>query len=124
MTANLAIMPTTDIEPSPETCPEEPSALSAPEPQPSAGGQPALPVSVRILLYFAGWLLLLVGLLGLALPGLQGILTLVLGTAVLSLTSETIHRWMQRIFRPWPAAWQRFERFRDRLHHSLKRFHK
>ena len=118
-------MPNSRIPPSTEGASPRPSAeLSKSTSQPGDGAEPALPMSVRILLYFAGWLLLLVGLLGLALPGIQGILTLVLGAAVLSLTSEAVHRWMRAIFRPWPAGWRRFENLRARLHAALKRFHR
>ena len=90
----------------------------------SASTEPPLPTPLRVVLYFAGWFLLLVGLLGLALPGIQGVLTLILGAAVLSLASEATHRWLRRLLRPWPKGAQRFEQARTRLHQWLSRFHR
>lgn len=88
------------------------------------GAPPVLSAPVRVLLYFTGWLLLLVGLIGLALPGIQGILTLLLGAAVLSLVSEAAHRWIRALFRPWPKGGEHFDRLRKRLHERLARFHR
>ncbi|MEE2776162.1 MAG: PGPGW domain-containing protein [Acidobacteriota bacterium] len=85
---------------------------------------PPLPTPLRIVLYFAGWLLLLVGILGLVLPGLQGILTLFIGAAVLSLASEAAHRWLRRLLRPWPPAEKRFVQMRAKMRARLARFGK
>lgn len=86
------------------------------------GGEPPLPPLVRIPLYFAGWLLLLIGLAGLALPGIQGVLTILLGASVLSIASEAAHRWLRRLLEPWPRGAHHFERLRKRLHRALSRF--
>jgi hypothetical protein len=80
---------------------------------------PALPVAVRLILLVVGWLLLLVGIAGLVLPGIQGILTLVLAAAVLSLVSEFVYRLLRRGLHRWPAVWDRIERFRSWLHDKL-----
>lgn len=82
---------------------------------------PALPVVVRMILLVVGWLLLLVGIAGLVLPGLQGLLTLVLAAAVLSLVSEFVYRALRRGLERWPPVWDRVERFRRWLHDKLSR---
>ena len=81
----------------------------------------ALPAPVRILLYFVGWFLIIVGLLGLVLPGIQGILTLAFGAAALSLVSEAVHRWLRSVLNPWPAGQRRLEQIRAKVHSWLSK---
>ena len=107
-------MSTADHNPE-DTPPTGTAATSPPSEAP-------LPTPLRVVLYFAGWFLLLIGLLGLALPGIQGVLTLILGAAVLSLASEATHRWLRRLLRPWPKGAQKFEQARARLRERLARF--
>ena len=80
-----------------------------------------LPTLVRVGLYFLGWLLVLIGIVGLAVPGIQGLLTLALGAAVLSLASEAAHRRLRRVLRRWPRGQRLMERFRSKLHGLLSR---
>ena len=80
-----------------------------------------LPTPVRIVVYFLGWLLLLIGILGLALPGIQGILTIIVGAALLSLASEAAHRQVRSVLRRWPSMDRRMEQFRARLHRFFSR---
>ncbi len=82
---------------------------------------PVLPVALRILLFVVGWVLLLVGVVGLALPGLQGCLTIALAAAILSLVSEGAYRALRRAFRGWPRGWRRVLRFRAWLQRKLAR---
>lgn len=77
-----------------------------------------LPMPMRIGLYFAGWLLVLFGLLELVLPG-PGLLFIFFGAAVLSLASEATHRALRRVLKIWPAGHNRMEHTRARLHHRL-----
>ncbi|MFQ5350194.1 MAG: PGPGW domain-containing protein [Thermoanaerobaculia bacterium] len=78
---------------------------------------------VRLLLLGVGWFLLLVGVAGLLLPGIQGILTIVLGAAILSIASETVYRLMRRLLRRrWPGLWDRLNGFRDRWRARLARW--
>ncbi|MEZ5332123.1 MAG: PGPGW domain-containing protein [Thermoanaerobaculia bacterium] len=108
------------------------SASNPPEPRPETSDPPreveheeehrplpALPVAVRLILLIVGWLLLLVGIAGLVLPGIQGIFTLVVAAAVLSLVSEFVYRNLRRGLQRWPRVWQRIERFRRWLHEKL-----
>ena len=75
----------------------------------------------RLMLLVAGWLLILIGIAGLILPGIQGIVTIVAGTAVLSLASEIAYRIMHRALGRWPQTWSRIERLREKVHGWLHR---
>lgn len=106
--------PTTAHEP-------ESSEPTAPELRVEHRPLPALPAAVRLILLIVGWLLLLVGIAGLVLPGIQGLLTLVVAAAVLSLVSEFVYRGLRRGLERWPPVWDRVERFRRWLHEKLSR---
>lgn len=82
---------------------------------------PPLSLWLRILLIAVGWLLVLIGIAGLVLPGIQGIATILIGAAVLSLVSEIVHQLLERMFRRWPKAWEKFQSFRSRLHDRIHR---
>jgi len=66
-----------------------------------------------------GWALIAIGVAGLILPGIQGILTLLLGAAVLSLVSQRVHNGLRRLFSRWPKGWRRLEKLRRKLHRKL-----
>lgn len=91
------------------------------EPVPHGDRLPPLSPVVRILVLVVGWLLVLVGIAGLVLPGLQGILTLLLGAALLSLASRTVHRILRWLFHWWPRGWRKVLRLRQRMHGWLSR---
>ena len=77
---------------------------------------------VRLLLLGLGWFLLLVGVAGLVLPGIQGILTMLLGAAILSIASESVYRLLRRLLRRrWPGLWRKLNGFRDRWRKRLAR---
>ena len=80
-----------------------------------------LPIWLKVVLLFLGWLVVLVGIAGLVLPGIQGILTIVLGAAILSVASERVYVGFRLLLRRWPKIRQRFDRFRHRLHDRLTR---
>ncbi len=80
---------------------------------------PPLPPTTRILLLTLGWVLIAVGLVGLVLPGLQGVMTLAAGAAALSLVSQTFLSSLRYLLRPWPAAWISVLRVRRRVHRWL-----
>ena len=77
------------------------------------------PVGVRIGIFIAGWLLILVGVAGLVLPGIQGIVTILAGAALLSLDNELVYRGLRRLLARWPQVWHRFEHFRERAHDRI-----
>lgn len=74
---------------------------------------------MRALLFLVGWLLVLLGIAGLVLPGIQGIITLVAGAAVLSLASELAYKSLRWCFRVWPRGWRRVARWRLKLRKKL-----
>ena len=82
---------------------------------------PPLPATARILLLLSGWVLFFLGILGLVLPGLQGILTLLASAAVWSLVSPTVLGWLRRALRPWSRGWRRLLRLRRRIHSLIAR---
>ena len=85
-----------------------------------ADPRPPLAAWKRILLFVAGWTVLLIGVAGLVLPGIQGILTILVGAAILSLVSETIYRLLRRLLRRWPWLMGPFDRWRQKLHRWLR----
>ncbi len=114
----MSTAPQTPSEPKPASLPggktEDPLA------GPDSTLRP-LPAPIRIFVYFLGWLLIIVGLLGLVLPGIQGILTMALGAAALSLVSEAAHRRLRSVLKRWPAGQRRMERMRAKVHSWLSR---
>jgi hypothetical protein len=74
---------------------------------------------MRALLFLVGWLLVLLGIAGLVLPGIQGILTLMAGAAVLSLASEIAYKVLRWSFQRWPRGWRRVHRWRSKLRRKL-----
>jgi len=64
----------------------------------------------RALVHTAGILCVLLGIIGLVLPILQGIFFLVLGLVLLSLVSERISRWIEKHIRRYPEAHSLFMR--------------
>jgi hypothetical protein len=69
----------------------------------------------------AGWVLILVGVAGLVLPGIQGVITILAGAALLSLDNELVYRALRRLLSRWPNLWLRVEHFRERAHDWLLR---
>lgn len=81
--------------------------------------RPPLPMGVRVGIFVAGWLLILVGVAGLVLPGIQGVFTILVGAALLSLDNELVYRGLRRLLARWPDAWRRVEHFREQAHDRL-----
>lgn len=84
----------------------------------------SLPTGTRIGLFLVGWLLVLIGVAGLVLPGIQGVVTIVAGAAILSLVSELAYKWLRALLSRWPKVWRKIEYFRIRVHRRLRRFGK
>jgi hypothetical protein len=80
-----------------------------------------LPFGARVAIFLLGWLLILIGVAGLVLPGIQGIATILVGAALLSLDNELVYRGLRRLLARWPKAWHRLEGFREKAHHRLHR---
>ena len=92
-----------------------PPELPKPEPH------PRLPLGIRIAIFLLGWVLILVGVAGLVLPGIQGIATILAGAALLSLDNELVYRGLRRLLARWPGLWQTVEHFRERARDRLHR---
>lgn len=78
-----------------------------------------LPFWVRLAVGIVGWISILVGIAGLFLPILQGFLFLILGFALISLTSERVHLGMRGLMGRWPRAWRRLLKLRRSIHSRL-----
>ena len=81
----------------------------------------ALPLGPRIAIFVIGWTLILIGVAGLVLPGIQGIATILAGAALLSLVSELIYSWLGKLMQRWPKMWRKVQAFRLKLHRKLNR---
>ncbi len=90
-------------------------SVNQPDTEDPHSPRPRLSTWKRILLFVAGWTVLLVGVAGLVLPGIQGILTILIGAAILSLVSETAYRLLGRLLRRWPALMERIDRWRKKV---------
>ena len=87
--------------------------------------RPPLRFAVRVGIFIVGWLLILVGVAGLVLPALPGIVTILLGAALLSLDNVLVYRGLRRLFTRWPHLWDRVENFREKAHDRIHRmFHR
>jgi hypothetical protein len=82
-----------------------------------------LPFWLRVILLSLGWLLVLLGIVGIFLPILQGGLSLVIGLALLSIASQTVHLKLRSLMGRWPRAWRRLEKLRRGMHAWLHRRH-
>lgn len=78
-----------------------------------------LPLPARILLFLVGWLLVLIGIAALVLPG-PGLLTIFLGAALLSLVSELVYERLRWVLSRWPSMQRRLEGLRLKLHRRLR----
>lgn len=82
---------------------------------------PNLPLGPRIMLLVVGWFLLAVGLLGLVLPGLQGVVTIALALAILSVASNSVHRVLELLLERQPHLRRKLDRLRQAIHRRLVR---
>ncbi|HEV7675247.1 MAG: putative transrane protein [Candidatus Angelobacter sp.] len=69
----------------------------------------------RLALIAAGWVLLMLGAIGLVLPILPGVLLLIVGLSILSVEYEWARRWMGSLRRRFPATDKKLQGFLTRL---------
>lgn len=69
----------------------------------------------KTLIYMIGWSFILLGIVGLFLPILQGILFLLIGLLVLSKESTTAKNLLHRIEKRYPTQYQKMHEFNERL---------
>ena len=75
----------------------------------------------RFLILASGWFFIVLGILGLFLPILQGILFLAIGAYLLSLESPMARRFIERMRRRYPRLGETFDTARGRAAHVLHR---
>lgn len=71
-----------------------------------------------------GWALIAVGIAGLVLPGIQGGITILAGTALLSVDNQVLYRFLHRNLHRWPWVWSQVERFRAKAHTWAEKLHR
>ena len=69
----------------------------------------------RLALIAAGWVLLMLGAVGLVLPILPGVLLLIVGLSILSVEYEWARRWMGSLRCRFPATDKKLQGFLTRL---------
>ena len=68
----------------------------------------------RLALIAAGWVLLMLGAVGLVLPILPGVLLLIVGLSILSVEYAWARRWMVSLRRRFPATDKKLQGFLGR----------
>ena len=69
----------------------------------------------RIGLLIIGWSFLVLGILGLFLPFLQGVLFILIGLAILSSRSEIIKRFLRHLEERYPQHHERVEIWKEKI---------
>lgn len=75
----------------------------------------------KIGLLIIGWIFIVLGVVGLFLPFLQGILFILVGLAILSSRSESIKRLLKHLEERYPHHHQRIENFREKIRSWFKK---
>jgi uncharacterized membrane protein YbaN (DUF454 family) len=75
----------------------------------------------KIGLLILGWFFIIIGILGLFLPILQGILFIMLGLAILSSRSKSIKRFLKFLERRYPHHHERIEAWKVKIKNWFKR---
>jgi len=70
--------------------------------------------------FIAGWLFVILGVLGLFLPVLQGVLFIMIGLAILSSRSEWVRRLLTYIESRFPYLHERVEKLKESLKNRFK----
>ena len=69
----------------------------------------------RVLVYIIGWAFLLLGLVGLFLPILQGVLFILIGLLILSKESKMARALLVRFQQRYPKQYRKMHEFKERL---------
>ena len=75
----------------------------------------------RIGLLVLGWFFVVLGIIGLFLPVLQGVLFILIGLAILSSRSETIKRLLKYLEERYPHHHEKVEVWREKLRKWFKK---
>jgi uncharacterized membrane protein YbaN (DUF454 family) len=69
----------------------------------------------EIAIWVLGWFFVVLGIIGLFLPFLQGILFIVIGLAILSSRSRTVQRFLKYLENRYPQYHERVEAWRKKI---------
>jgi uncharacterized membrane protein YbaN (DUF454 family) len=75
----------------------------------------------RIGLLIIGWFFIVLGVLGLFLPILQGVLFILIGLAILSSRSEMIKRFLKHLEERYPHHHEQVEIWKEKIKNWFKR---
>ena len=75
----------------------------------------------RIGLLIVGWFFIVLGILGLFLPILQGVLFILIGLAILSTRSEIIKRFLKHLEERYPHHHERVEIWKEKIRNWFKK---
>jgi uncharacterized membrane protein YbaN (DUF454 family) len=75
----------------------------------------------RIGLLIIGWLFIVLGVLGLFLPILQGVLFILIGRAILSSRSEIIKRFLKHLEERYPQHHEQVEKWKAKIRRWFKK---
>ena len=68
-----------------------------------------------------GWFFVVLGIIGLFLPVLQGILFIMIGLAILSSRSETVKRFLKHLEKRFPHQYEQMEVWREKISQWFKK---
>jgi uncharacterized membrane protein YbaN (DUF454 family) len=86
--------------------------------------QSMMALAKKTLIYLIGWGFVLLGIVGLFLPILQGILFILIGLLVLSKESPMAKNILHKIEKRYPVQYQKMHEFNERLKKRLMIFTK
>jgi uncharacterized protein len=75
----------------------------------------------KIGLLITGWLFIVLGIIGLFLPILQGILFILIGLAILSSRSDTIKRFLKHLKEHYPQHHERVEIWKEKIRNWFRK---
>jgi uncharacterized membrane protein YbaN (DUF454 family) len=75
----------------------------------------------KIGILIIGWLFIVLGMIGLFLPILQGILFIMIGLAILSSRSELVRRFLNHLKERYPHYHERIEIWEERIRNWFKK---
>jgi uncharacterized membrane protein YbaN (DUF454 family) len=84
--------------------------------------EPMMALARKTLIHLVGWSFILLGIVGLFLPILQGILFLLIGLLVLSKESRFAKDLLHRIEKRYPDQHRKVHEFNERLKNRIRRF--
>jgi len=76
----------------------------------------------KTLIHMVGWTFILLGIVGLFLPVLQGVLFLLIGLLILSKESQRAKDLLHRIEKRYPVQYRKMHEFNERLKKRIRGF--